>query len=197
MINNYGPTEATVVATSGPVEVGRPLHIGAPVANACVYLLDAQQRAVPIGVTGELYVGGKGVARGYFNRPDLTAQRFIDDPGTGGRMYRTGDLARWLPDGNLEYLGRNDDQVKIRGVRIELGEIEAALAAHPLIADAVVLCREGQLLAWFIEREPLAIETLRSHLQASLPDYMLPVAYTRLAALPLTANNEWPPSSKK
>ena len=190
VVNNYGPTEATVVATSGRVEVGRPLHIGAPVANACVYLLDAQQRLVPIGVTGELYVGGTGVARGYFNRPDLTAQRFVDDPNTGGRMYRTGDLARWLPDGNLEYLGRNDDQVKIRGVRIELGEIEAALAAHPQVADAVVLCREGQLLAWFIEREPLAIETLRSHLQASLPDYMLPVAYTRLAALPLTANGK-------
>ena len=190
VINNYGPTEATVVATSGRMEVGRPLHIGAPVANATVYLLDEQQRAVPIGVAGELYVGGKGVARGYLNRAELSAERFLDDPFTEGRLYRTGDLARWLPDGNLEYLGRNDDQVKIRGVRIELGEIESALATHPQVLEAVVQSREGQLLAWFIPREPVAIEALRAHLQTSLPDYMLPAAYMRLDALPLTANGK-------
>ncbi|MGY2402327.1 amino acid adenylation domain-containing protein [Pseudomonas sp. SDO5271_S396] len=190
VINNYGPTEATVVATSGRVEVGRPLHIGGPVANATVYLLDEQQRRVPIGVAGELYVGGKGVARGYLNRPELTAERFLDDPFNEGRMYRTGDLARWLPDGNLEYLGRNDDQVKIRGVRIELGEIESALAGHPAVQEAVVQFRDGQLLAWFVPREAVAIEALRAHLQASLPDYMLPAAYVTLDTLPLTANGK-------
>ncbi|SFU38436.1 non-ribosomal peptide synthetase [Pseudomonas sp. OV546] len=190
VINNYGPTEATVVATSGRMDVGKPLHIGAPIANATAYVLDEQQRPVPIGVAGELYVGGKGVARGYLNRPDLSAERFLDDPFTQGRMYRTGDLARWLPDGNLEYLGRNDDQVKIRGVRVELGEIESALAAHPHIQAAVVQSREGQLLAWFVPREAVPIEALRSHLQASLPDYMLPAAYQPMDALPLTANGK-------
>ncbi|OIN53910.1 non-ribosomal peptide synthetase [Pseudomonas costantinii] len=190
VINNYGPTEATVVATSGRVEVGQPLHIGGPIANARVYLLDEQQRPVPIGVAGELYVGGKGVARGYLNRPELTLERFLDDPFTHGRMYRTGDLARWLPDGNLEYLGRNDDQVKIRGVRIELGEIESALATHPAIKEAVVQFREGQLLAWFIEHHGVDVESLRAHLQASLPDYMLPAAYVKLEVLPLTANGK-------
>ncbi|WP_248749120.1 non-ribosomal peptide synthetase [Pseudomonas sp. MWU15-20650] len=190
VINNYGPTEATVVATSGSVEVGRPLHIGGPIANATVYLLDEQQRPVPIGVAGELHVGGNGVARGYLNRPELSAERFLDDPFSTGRLYRTGDLARWLPDGNLEYLGRNDDQVKVRGVRIELGEIESALATHPAVLEAVVQFREGQLLAWFIARHPIAIEGLRTHLQTSLPDYMLPAAYIQLDVLPLTANGK-------
>jgi len=190
VINNYGPTEATVVATSGRVEAGQPVHIGAPVANARVYLLDARQRSVPIGAVGELYVGGRGVARGYLNRPELNAERFLDDPFNAGRMYRTGDLARWLPDGNLEYLGRNDDQVKIRGVRIELGEIEAALVTHPAVKDAVVQYREGQLLAWFIPQHAIAPEALRTHLHASLPDYMLPVAYVQLDALPLTSNGK-------
>ncbi|NVZ54246.1 amino acid adenylation domain-containing protein [Pseudomonas sp. B6002] len=190
VINNYGPTEATVVATSGRVDVGRPLHIGGPIANARVYLLDEQQRPVPIGAAGELYVGGKGVARGYLNRPELSAERFLDDPFNEGRMYRTGDLARWLPDGNLDYLGRNDDQVKIRGVRIELGEIESALATHPQVQEAVVQYRDGQLLAWFVPREPVAIEALRTHLQATLPDYMLPAAYMALDTLPLTANGK-------
>ncbi|MEX5596060.1 amino acid adenylation domain-containing protein [Pseudomonas orientalis] len=190
VINNYGPTEATVVATSGRVDAGQPLHIGAPITNALIYLLDAQQRPVPVGVVGELYVGGQGVARGYLNRPELTAERFLDDPFNGGRMYRSGDLARWLPDGSLEYLGRNDDQVKIRGVRIELGEIEAALATHPSIKTAVVEYREGQLLAWFIAHHPVDVETLRAHLHVSLPDYMLPAAYVHLDALPLTANGK-------
>ena len=190
VINNYGPTEATVVATSGRIKVGAPLHIGAPIANATVYLLDQQQRPVPIGVAGELYVGGKGVARGYLNRPDLSAERFLDDPFSQGRMYRTGDLARLLPNGNLEYLGRNDDQVKIRGVRIELGEIESALASHPAVKEAVVQFREGQLLAWFIQQHSVDIETLRAHLQASLPEYMLPVAYVKLDVMPLTANGK-------
>ncbi|QHF45746.1 non-ribosomal peptide synthetase [Pseudomonas sp. S35] len=190
VINNYGPTEATVVATSGRVDAGQPLHIGAPVANAAIYLLDDRQRPVPIGVTGELYVGGNGVARGYLNRPELSAERFLDNPFAPGRMYRTGDLARWLPDGNLDYLGRNDDQVKIRGMRIELGEIESALATHAHVQEAVVQARDGQLLAWFIPRQAVDVETLRAHLHTSLPDYMLPAAYMPMDAWPLTANGK-------
>ncbi|WP_374684464.1 amino acid adenylation domain-containing protein [Pseudomonas sp. 18.1.10] len=190
VINNYGPTEATVVATSGRVRAGQALHIGRPMANASVYLLDAHLRPVPLGVAGELYVGGSGVARGYLNRPDLTAERFLEDPFNGGRMYRTGDLARWLPDGNLEYLGRNDDQVKLRGIRVELGEIESHLAALDGVGEAVVLVREARLLAWFTARQPLDIEDLRTHLQAQLPAALVPVAYVQVHALPLTANGK-------
>ena len=193
VINNYGPTEATVVATSGNVDAGQPLHIGKPIANATVYLLDEQQRPVPLGVAGELYVGGKGVARGYLNRPQLTAERFLHDPFNDGRMYRTGDLARWLPDGNIEYLGRNDDQVKIRGVRIELGEIETRLNQLAGIQEAVVLVREDRLVAYFTQQpplDPLAVADIRAHLVAHLPDYMVPVAYMKLDALPLTANGK-------
>ncbi|MEX5542834.1 amino acid adenylation domain-containing protein, partial [Pseudomonas poae] len=190
VINNYGPTEATVVATSGRMQVGQPLHIGRPVANACVYVLDAHLRPVPLGVVGELYVGGSGVARGYLNQPEMTAERFLQDPFNAGRMYRTGDLARWLPDGNLDYLGRNDDQVKVRGVRVELGEIESRLVALDGIGEAVVLVREGRLVAWFTEHRPLAIGTLRAQLQQQLPEVLVPVAYMKLDAMPLTANGK-------
>ncbi|AZC38062.1 non-ribosomal peptide synthetase [Pseudomonas chlororaphis] len=202
VINNYGPTEATVVATSGRVAVGQGLHIGRPIDYTRVYLLDEQRRPVPVGVAGELYVAGAGVARGYLNRPELTAERFLDDPfsdepvieGQRARMYRTGDLARWLADGSLEYLGRNDDQVKIRGMRIELGEIESALAALSGVQEAVVQARDGRLLAYFTEQsgpeQPLEINQLHVQLQSRLPDYMLPAAYVRLAALPLTANGK-------
>ncbi|MFL9674215.1 amino acid adenylation domain-containing protein [Pseudomonas marginalis] len=193
LINNYGPTEATVVATSGKVEAGQALHIGRPIANATVYLLDAQQRPVPLGVAGEVYVGGKGVARGYLNRPELSAERFLHDPFNPGRMYRTGDLARWLPDGNLEYLGRNDDQVKIRGVRIELGEIETQLNLLPSLQEAVVLVREDRLVAYYTESpqfDPLVVGDIRAHLLAHLPDSMVPVAFVKLDALPLTANGK-------
>ncbi|MBK5511627.1 non-ribosomal peptide synthetase [Pseudomonas sp. TH15] len=193
VINNYGPTEATVVATSGAVAAGQVLHIGRPMANARVYLLDDQQRPVPVGVAGELYVGGAGVARGYLNRPELSAERFLDDPFSDepqARMYRTGDLARWLADGSVEYQGRNDDQVKLRGVRVELGEIEAALSGHEAVQDCVVLVRDGQLLAWFTERLNVEIEDLRNHLQAQLPQALVPAAYVRLQALPLTANGK-------
>jgi len=201
VINNYGPTEATVVATSGRIEAGDALHIGKPVANATVYLLDEQQRPVPIGVMGELYVGGAGVARGYLNRADLSAERFLHDPFSSvpnARMYRSGDLARWRADGTIEYLGRNDDQVKIRGVRIELGEIETRLNSLPGIQEAVLLAREDEpgqprLVAYFTEQsqvEPLAVAELRAHLLTQLPDYMVPVAFVRLDALPLTANGK-------
>ena len=193
VINNYGPTEATVVATSGPVEMDQPLHIGRPIANAKIYVLDAEQRPVPVGVAGELYVGGAGVARGYLNRPELSAAQFLFDPFSDepqARMYRTGDQARWLADGNIEYLGRNDDQVKLRGVRIELGEIEAALGSHAALQEAVVLVRDGRLIAWFTERTAVDIQQLHTHLQARLPDALLPSAYVRLDALPLTANGK-------
>ncbi|QHF44605.1 non-ribosomal peptide synthetase [Pseudomonas sp. S35] len=193
LINNYGPTEATVVATSGKVEAGQALHIGKPIANATVYLLDEQLRVVPLGVAGEMYVGGKGVARGYLNRPELSAERFLDDPFNAGRMYRTGDLARWLPDGNIEYLGRNDDQVKIRGVRIELGEIETQLNHLPSVQEAVVLVREERLVAYYTENpqlDALAVGDIRAHLVAHLPDYMVPVAFMKLDALPLTTNGK-------
>ncbi|MFL1515347.1 amino acid adenylation domain-containing protein [Pseudomonas prosekii] len=193
VINNYGPTEATVVATSGRVEVGHDLHIGQPIANATIYLLDEQQRPVPIGVAGELYVGGAGVARGYLNRAELSAERFLSDPFSSAahaRMYRTGDLARWSAQGNIEYLGRNDDQVKIRGMRIELGEIEPALGTFRAVKEAVVQLLDGRLVAWFTEFRTLAIEDLHAHLQARLPDYMVPSAYVRLDSLPLTANGK-------
>ncbi|WP_210559034.1 MULTISPECIES: non-ribosomal peptide synthetase [unclassified Pseudomonas] len=193
VINNYGPTEATVVATSGRIDAGQALHIGKPVSNATVYLLDEQQQPVPLGVTGELYVGGAGVARGYLNRAELSAERFLRDPFSaepGARLYRTGDLARWRADGNLEYLGRNDDQVKIRGIRIEPGEIESALASHSAVREAVVLVRDGQLLAWFTEQAPLDINELHAQLKTRLSSAMLPSAYVRLSALPLTANGK-------
>ncbi|PKA73026.1 arthrofactin-type cyclic lipopeptide synthetase A [Pseudomonas baetica] len=193
VINNYGPTEATVVATSGRIDAGQALHIGKPVSNTTVYLLDDRQRPVPMGITGELYVGGAGVARGYLNQPELTAARFLRDPFSRepqARMYRTGDLARWRADGNLDYLGRNDDQVKIRGVRIELGEIETALGSHDAVREAVVQVRDGQLLAWFIEHEPLDINSLHAHLKTRLTSAMLPSAYVRLTAWPMTANGK-------
>ncbi|HGM5582825.1 TPA: amino acid adenylation domain-containing protein [Pseudomonas putida] len=201
VINNYGPTETTVVASSGAMAPGGVLHIGAPVDNARLYVLDAHQRPVAQGVAGELYIGGAGVARGYLNRAQMTAERFLDDPFSpqpGARMYRTGDLVRWLDDGTLDYLGRNDDQVKIRGVRIELGEIESRLAALPGINEAVVLAREDQpgqprLVAYFTGQDTVEVAApaqLRTQMQAHLPDYMVPVAFVRLESLPLTANGK-------
>ncbi|HEV2274189.1 MAG TPA: condensation domain-containing protein, partial [Acidobacteriaceae bacterium] len=147
ILNGYGPTEATIFCTAYTEikNIQRNAPIGRPIANARVYILDGNREPVPIGVTGELYIGGAGVARGYLNRPELTAERFLSDPFVdepGARMYRTGDLGRWLPDGNIEFLGRNDFQVKIRGFRIELGEIEARLMEHPAVREAVVIARE-------------------------------------------------------
>ncbi len=150
---------------------------------------------------GELHIGGTGVARGYLNRPELTAERFLNDPFAaepGARMYRTGDLGRWLPDGNIEFLGRNDFQVKIRGFRIELGEIEARLTEHPGIHTAVVLAREDQpgdkrLVAYYVteaEQDEPDLDALRSHLAGTLAEYMVPAAYVRLPALPLTPNGK-------
>ncbi|RVU51136.1 amino acid adenylation domain-containing protein [Pseudomonas syringae pv. syringae] len=199
VINNYGPTEATVVATSGRLLPDGRLDIGTPIANTRVYLLDEHQQLVPLGVAGELYVAGEGVARGYLNRPEMTAERFLRDPfHANARMYRTGDLARWNADGTLDYLGRNDDQVKIRGARIELGEIEAQLSRLPGIEEALVLAREDEpdqprLTAYFIERDgslSTPVAELRSALLTVLPGYMVPSAFVRLDAWPLTANGK-------
>ncbi|MBH3313099.1 non-ribosomal peptide synthetase, partial [Pseudomonas mosselii] len=190
LVNNYGPTETTVVATSGQLQPGGALHIGKPTANTRLYVLDEQRQPVPVGVIGELYIGGAQVARGYFNRPELTAERFVDDPFNGGRMYRTGDLVRWNADGTLDYQGRNDDQVKIRGVRVELGEIEAALKAQSGIADAVVLVRNERLLAWFTEAAVVDLDTLRQGLQTRLPGHLIPQAFVRLDELPLTRHGK-------
>ncbi|MCG8296569.1 non-ribosomal peptide synthetase, partial [Pseudomonas entomophila] len=193
LVNNYGPTETTVVATSGPLLPGGTLHIGKPTANTRAYVLDEHRQPVPVGVIGELYIGGAQVARGYLNRPDLTEERFLADPFStepGARMYRSGDLVRWNADGTLDYQGRNDDQVKIRGVRVELGEIEAALKAQPGIADAVVLVRNERLLAWFTEAAPVDVDALRQGLQSSLPAHLIPQAFTQLQALPLTPHGK-------
>ncbi|WP_225365807.1 non-ribosomal peptide synthetase [Serratia rubidaea] len=198
LVNNYGPTESTIVATSGTLHAGDALHIGAPIDNTAIYLLDSSLQPVPVGVVGEIYVGGIGVARGYLNQPELTAARFIADrfhPEPNCRMYKTGDLARWRRDGVLEYCGRNDDQVKIRGFRIELGEIEQALLALDTVSDAVVLARETpqgsvQLHAWYCANHPLPLTWLRQELAKTLPQYMLPVAYCPMTAFPLTPNGK-------
>ncbi|MBA2238275.1 MAG: amino acid adenylation domain-containing protein, partial [Lysobacter sp.] len=199
--NMYGPTECTVDATIGRIHASdeRP-HIGRPIANVKIHILDERLEPVPLGVAGELYVGGAGLARGYLNRPELTAERFVKNPFSAepeARMYKTGDLARWLPDGNIEYVGRNDFQVKIRGFRIELGEIEAKLLACEGVREAVVIAREDvegdkRLVAYVVPHEgiALAVAALRESLALELAEYMVPSAFVSLDALPLTRNGK-------
>ncbi|KAK9754719.1 hypothetical protein K7432_017869 [Basidiobolus ranarum] len=200
IMNNYGSTETTILATSGQLRIDdSQLHIGRPIANTRIYLLDPYGHPVPLGAIGELYIGGAGVARGYLNRPELTVERFISDPfstAEGARMYKTGDLGRYLPNGNLELLGRNDCQVKIRGHRIELEEIEAHLVDHPQVREAVVLALgEGgdkRLVAYVVAApDEHLVHALRSHLSSKLPDYMLPAAFVRMDSWPLTPNGKF------
>ncbi len=202
LIHCYGPTETTTFAMTHRVahvaEGARTVPLGGPISNTRVYLLDAAGEPVPTGVTGELYIGGPGVALGYLNRPEFTGERFVADRfggEPGARLYRTGDLGRRLADGTIEFLGRNDFQVKIRGFRIELGEIEARLLAHPEVGEAVVLARqdapgERRLVAYYVAPHALEAEALRDHVRERLPEYMAPVAYVRLEAMPLTPNGK-------
>ncbi|HZI16704.1 MAG TPA: amino acid adenylation domain-containing protein, partial [Myxococcus sp.] len=200
-LNTYGPTEGTVVATLTVCEPdGRVPSIGRPLANVEAYVLDSGLEPVPVGVPGELYLGGVGVARGYLGRPALTAERFVPHPFSqepGARLYRTGDRVRWRATGELDFLGRVDTQVKVRGFRIELGEVEAALSSHPAVREAVVAVREegptGKRLVGYAVPAPgqtLEVEALRQYLKERLPEYMVPSALVRLEALPLTPNGK-------
>ena len=190
--NAYGPTENTVcISLTACVPDGRKPSIGRPLANVQAYVLDENMRPAPIGVPGEIYSGGEGLARGYLNRPDLTATHFVPHPYAtvpGERLYRTGDRGRYLPDGQLEFLGRVDQQVKLRGFRVELGEIEAVLCRHEAVRDAIVLAREERLIAYVVGEVETA--ALRTYLQERLPDYMIPSAWVKLDALPLTVNGK-------
>jgi acyl carrier protein len=175
-----------------------PIPIGHPIANTEIYLLDAHLQPVPIGVPGEIYIGGAGLARGYLNRPDLTAERFVPNPFNhepGSRLYRTGDLGRYQSDGSIVFLRRLDHQVKIRGYRIELGEIEARLAEHPEVREAVVVAREDlpgekRLVGYVVAGEEISPGTLRDFLRERLPDYMSPSTFVFLDKLPLTPNGK-------
>ena len=197
--NMYGPTETTIWSTAGLIEeVGSTVSIGKPIANTQIYMVDAELKSVGVGEIGELLIGGDGVARGYWNRPDLTADRFVMIPALAEtRIYRTGDLARFMPDGNIEFLGRADYQVKLRGHRIEPGEIEALLEKHNGVRQAVVVVREDRegdkrLVAYLVAEEagPEAESALRTMLGAKLPDYMVPSAFVFLPELPLTDNGK-------
>ncbi|MFN6474778.1 non-ribosomal peptide synthetase [Nostoc sp. DedQUE07] len=204
LINGYGPTENTTFTCchpiTAPLQPDVSIPIGRPIANTQVYILDKNLQLVSIGEAGELYIGGDGLARGYLNRPDLTAEKFIShsfDNNLATRLYKTGDLARYLPDGNIEFLGRIDNQVKIRGFRIELGEIEREIAQHPDVREIVVLARqdeasEKQLTAYIVPHynSGYTHNKLRGFLQQRLPNYMVPSAFVMLESLPLTANGK-------
>lgn len=193
--NMYGPTETTIWSAVLPVgpDDGE-VRIGPPIANTRFFVLDRHYQPVPIGVAGELYIGGDGLARGYRNRPDLTSERFIANPFGAGRLYRTGDLVRYRPDGTLTFLGRVDHQVKVRGFRIEPGEIEAVLSQHPDVQQVVVVARDDgtgtRLVAYLVARVPIDPHTLRTYVAERLPDYMLPAAFVQLDALPQTPNGK-------
>ncbi|MDP5016206.1 MAG: non-ribosomal peptide synthetase, partial [Dolichospermum sp.] len=201
LLHVYGPTENTTFSTWYPVEKVAPnaetIPIGRPIANTEVYVLDLHQQLVPIGVPGELYLGGDGLAQAYFHRQELTSEKFVPHPfKSGERLYKTGDKVKLLPDGNIQFLGRIDFQVKIRGFRIELGEIETALTQHPQVQQVIVIVREDHpgnkyLTAYIVsETETLTSRELRQFLKEHLPEYMIPAAFVMLKALPLTPNGK-------
>ncbi|MEH1816627.1 MAG: non-ribosomal peptide synthetase [Nostoc sp.] len=204
LINGYGPTENTTFTCchpiTAPLQLNVSIPIGRPIANTQVYILDNNLQSVSIGEAGELYIGGDGLARGYLNRPDLTAEKFIShlfDNNLATRLYKTGDVARYLPDGNIEFLGRIDNQVKIRGFRIELGEIEREIAQHPDVREIVVLAPqdetgEKQLTAYVVphQNSSYTSKQLRSFLEQRLPNYMVPSAFVLLESMPLTVNGK-------
>jgi hypothetical protein len=200
LVNGYGPTEGVTFSCCFPIPESLPadlssVPIGRPLANTQVYVLDEQQQPLPMGVPGELSIGGDGLAQGYWNRPELTTERFLPDPfaaDPNARMYRSGDRCRWLPDGNLEFLGRLDDQVKLRGFRIEPGEIETVLSRHSAVRQCAVVAhgQEGEkhLAAYVVpQAEPPSPQDLRRYLAEHLPEYMVPSAFVSLDALPLTS----------
>ncbi|MCB0566208.1 MAG: amino acid adenylation domain-containing protein, partial [Phaeodactylibacter sp.] len=195
--NMYGPTETTIWSSVLKLEANQRISIGKPIGNTCMYVLSSDLAVLPPGITGELYIGGAGLARGYLNNPELTAEKFIPHPfREGERLYKTGDLARWLPDGNIEFLGRIDHQLKIRGHRIEAGEIEQALLQHPAIQSAVVVGEEmeqsKELVAYLVVegQVPPNIESLRRYLSKQLPNYMIPAYFVELEELPLTTSGK-------
>ena len=203
LVNMYGITETTVHVTYQPLTrtdlQSTASLIGRPIPDLQVHLLDGDLQPIPIGTSGEMYVGGAGVAQGYLRRAELTRERFIPDPFSqdlNARLYKTGDLARYLPDGNLEYIGRIDHQVKIRGFRIELGEIEALLSQHPDITENVVIVREDlpgdkRLVAYLVtQNHQLTSHQLQEFLAAQLPTYMIPAVFAIVSALPLTVNGK-------
>ncbi|WP_327331611.1 non-ribosomal peptide synthetase [Calothrix rhizosoleniae] len=206
LLNAYGPAECSDDVTLYPIRFGdnsqllnsNTIPIGKPIANTQIYILDAHLNPVPIGVPGELYVGGVGVGRGYLNRPQLTSERFIANPFSSNpeaKLYKTGDLGCYLPDGNIEFLGRIDNQVKVRGFRIELGEIEAAINIHPQVNQAVVttieeLSGNKRLVAYVVTEQSLTNKELRDYLKSQIPEYMVPSAFVTLDALPLTPNGK-------
>ncbi|MCD4693541.1 MAG: non-ribosomal peptide synthetase, partial [Calditrichales bacterium] len=203
-INGYGPTEGSVGCSFFRVEdqtnESVTVPIGKPLKNVNLYILDQNLNPAPVGVPGEIHIGGVGLARGYLNRPELSAEKFIPDPFSrqaGARLYKTGDLGRFLPDGNIEFVGRVDFQVKLRGFRIELGEIEAALKEKPGVKDAVVLAREDtpgdkRLAAYLIaeEENQIIIQDLRDSLKEQLTEYMIPAAFVVMESFPLTPNGK-------
>nr|ALT22083.1 nonribosomal peptide synthetase [Anabaena sp. XPORK15F] len=197
--NLYGPTESTIWSMVNQIEKTdnvAVISIGKPIANTQIYILDSYLNPVPMGVTGELHIGGDGLARGYLNRPELTAERFIDSPFSANeKIYKTGDLARYLPDGNIEYLGRIDHQVKIRGFRIELGEIEAVINDYPQINQSVVIAKTDKLgnqnlVAYLLVKDGFELQELKSCLKSKLPDYMIPTTFVVLETFPLTPNGK-------
>jgi len=193
LYNEYGPTEGTVWSTAHPIQqsdAASIVPIGRPIPNMQNYLLDAALQAVPVGVAGELYISGEGIARGYWNRPELTEERFLSNPFGEGKLYKTGDLARYRQDGTIEFLGRADHQIKIRGHRVELEEIKAILLQHLMVKDAIVLVEKEQLISYLLPQNKLNIKVLKQNLKTRLPDYMIPTAFVEMQAFPTLPNGK-------